>query len=319
MDLSISIYKKIFPAPPPPPTVTYGKLPKINFPDKQNLPKLTFSLETAEGGFPKFADQAKVYFMPKPAANLLALDTAKEEAKSLGFDFNNPQSISETTYKFTSPTFPSYLEVNVVTNNFSISYDLNADRTPLDMRPPSPEIAASQARSLLSSAGLLPDDLIGPVKNEFLKLSNGRLKSVLALSEADLVKVNFFRRDYDNLPSVTQNPDEANVWFIVSGASDKNQQVVAGQFHYYPVDETQSSTYPIKTAQDAFTQLQNGQAFIANPGINKDGASVKIRKIYLAYFDPAITNGFYEPIFVLEGDNGFVAYVPAVTDDYYGE
>ena len=67
----------------------------------------------------------------------------------------------------------------------------------------------------------------------------------------------------------------------------------------------------------AFSELQNGQAYIANLGLNKDDDVLKIRRVYLAYFDPDIVTEYYQPIYVFEGDNGFIAYLPAVTPDYY--
>jgi hypothetical protein len=40
--------------------------------------------------------------------------------------------------------------------------------------------------------------------------------------------------------------------------------------------------------------------------------------MYLAYFDPDSTTEFYQPVYVFEGDNGLVEYLPAVTTGYYG-
>jgi len=313
----ISIYKKIFPPPPPPPTVKFGRLPKLDFPEGPKL-NLTYVLETPEGDFPALPTQSKVYFVPKINPNLLSLDVAKGKAKSLGFT-SEPQQISETIYRFTNPNYPATFEINIVTGIFSLSYDLNADRTPLDKKPPAGEIAASLVRSYLSLASVLPEDLTGPTENDFLKLSEGKFVSALSLSESDVIKINLFRKNYDELPSLTAFPNEANVWFIVTGAQDRTQQIIAGEFHYYPVDESQFSTYPIKTPQDAFSQLQSGNAFISNQGLVKDGETLKIRRVYLAYFDSESPSEFYQPIYVFEGDKGFTAYLPAVTPDYYGE
>ena len=318
LDLSIGIYKKIFPAPPPPPTVKFGKLTKIPFPVNTAAPKLTYTLETPDGGFPKEPNQAKVYFMPKVSANLLSLDTAKEKANAMGFNGDALQ-VSDTDYKFKSKDYPVTLEMNIISGVFSISYDLNADRTPIEKIPPVPEVGASAFRSFLSGANILPDDLTGPTSHDFLKLSAGKFVSALSLSESNAVKVNLFRKSYDNLPAMTANPNEANVWAILTGAQDKNRQIIAAEYHYFPVDESQFSTYPIKTPEEAFSELQNGKAYIASLGLNKDGGSLKIRRVYLAYFDPETQSEFYQPIYVFEGDNGFVAYDPAVTSQYYGQ
>lgn len=324
LNAGISLYLKIFPPGPSAPTVKFGKLTKIPFPTNTLDPKLTFTLETATGGLPTdISTQAKVYFMPKVSSNLLSLDTAKSKAKSLGFDDSNPIQDSESLYKFKNPNYPSTMEINIITGAFSLSYDLTSDRTPIETRPPTAEVAASEFRSLLSNADVLPSDLTGSMVPEYLKLTSGKLESVLALSEADVVKVSLFRKNYDNLPAVTADPYQSNVWAIVSGGQTKDQQIIAAQYHYYSVDETQYSTYPIITPEEAFSQLQSNKAYIAQVGRYKDGDSLKIRKIYLAYYDPGEESDFYQPVYVFDsGDNdtsnSFVAYLPAVSPTYYG-
>lgn len=316
LDLGVSIYLKVFPPGPPPPTVKFGKLTKVPFPESSLDLKLNYVLETPEGGLPKdIPTQSKVFFMPKINPNLLALDVAKQKAKALDYTLE-PEQLSDTIYKFKNDQFPVTMEMNIVTGVFSISYDLSADRSPLDIKPPIAETAASDFRDVLSGANILPDDLTGPVTHSFYKLSDGRLITALSLSESDVIKINLFRKNYDDLPSLTANPNEANVWAIISGATTREQQIVAAEYHYFPVDESQFSTYPIITPEEAFGKLQSGAAFVADPGLNKEGATLKIRRIYLAYFDPDSQTDFYQPIYVFEGDNGFVAYVTAVAPDY---
>jgi hypothetical protein len=316
--IGYGIFRYFFPKPPPPPTVTWGKLPALPFPDKTKI-NLTFSLETPEGGLPKLPTQEKVYFMPKAAADLLSLDITKTQASGLGFNPDNPTQISQTTYSFPHKNIPSTFEVNIVTGTFSISYNLGADPTPLSRKPPTPEVAASYVRSYLSSGNLLPGDLTGDTASQFLKPEGGRLVPALSLSDSNVVKISLFRKKYDDLPSLTPDPGLGNVWFLVSGQGDKGRQVFAGEYHYFKVDESQSSTYPIKTPEKVWEEFNSGGFFLANLGTNKSGDSVKIRRVYLAYYDAGIPTQFFQPIYVFEGDGNFMAYLPAVTSDYYGQ
>ena len=312
-----SIYRKFFPKPPPAPTISFGQLPALPFPESQKPANLNYVLETPQGGLPKLVTQANVFFMPKISSNLLSLDLAKQKAADL--DFNpNPQEVSETIYRFTHPKAPATLEMNIVTGIFSISFDLGQEPSILEKRPPAPEVATSQVKSFLSSANLFPEDLTGQTTHEFLKISEGKLTPALSLSESNFVKVNLFRKNYDELPSLTPNTNEANVWFIVSGAREREKQIVAGQFHYFPIDETQSSTYPLKTPDAAWQELITGGGFIANLGTNKEGDKITVRRVYLAYYDAGVPTEFYQPIIVFEGDNGFIAYVPAISPEQYG-
>lgn len=311
----IRAYRYFFPPPPPPPTVTFGKLPELVFPDGVDVGNVNYTIETPEGEVPEFSTQAKVYFMPKQSANLLSLDAATQKAIDLGYE-GNPQEVSDTVYRFQRGDSPATLQINIVTGIFSISYNLSADSSAIERLPPSPEVAASEVRSYLSSADLLPEDLSGPTTGEFLKIEGGQLVDALGRNEADLVKINLFRDQYDELPTLPPDPNEANVWFYVTGAREKKNQFVAAEYHYFPVDNSQSATYPIKTAQEALNELKAGNAYVAFAG--QQEGNITIRRIYLAYYDSGKPSEFFQPIIVFEGDS-FMAYIPAVSSDYYGE
>lgn len=323
LGVAIGVVTRIFPPKAPPPTVRYGQLPALPFPQKETTPSLNYTIETPEGSLPKLTDQTKVYFMPQAKSDLLSLDTAKRVSTSLGFT-GNGTPINQTLYRFPGANAFSNLEMNIITKTFSIGYNLNADSSPIINLPPTSENAASITKNFLNRATLFPDDLSGPVTQEYLKIQNKQLVKAVSLSDANLTKINLFRKDYDKLPSVTPKPAEGNVWFILSGSSEQGKQIVNAQYYYYPVDETQFSTYPIKTSEEAFKELQEGKGYIANLAGNKDG-KVIIRRIYLAYYDANVSTEFYQPVIVFEGDNGdpltsnFVAYVPAVKGEYYAK
>lgn len=313
----ISIYKRIFPPAPTPATVAFGKLSKLPFPENTKY-KINFTLETTSGEIPQFPAQSNVYFMPKISSNLLSLDFAKEKAKKLGFD-SEPQQTTESLYKFSHKTSPATMEINIITGTFSISYDLNVDPSPLSVHPTQPEVASASIKSFLSSASLFPDDLTGTVSHKYLKTQGGEFIPALSQSDANLVRVDLFRKSINELPAITNAPNESNVWFMVSGIKERGKEIIAGEYHYFQVDESQVATYPIKTGDGAWQEFVSGNYYPASLGTTTEGDSIKIRKIYLAYYDAGVYTEFYQPVFVFEGDKDFVGYVPAVTTDYYGE
>lgn len=318
INTSVKIFRYFFPKPPPPPTVGFGKLPSLPFPEKQKPANLNLILETPDGDLPQFANQAKVYFMPQITANLLSLDATKQKATKLGF---NPEGVqeSDTIYLFTHPKVPAKLRVNTVTGVFSISYDLVSDNTPIQRNPPAPEAARASIENYLKAGGVLPADITGPTQEEYIKITEGKLTRAISLSEANLVKINFFRQAYDELPSLTPEPAKGNVWFMASGATEREKTVVAGEFHYFPVDAEKFETYPIKTSQAAWEELKTGGGYLANAGtLTKEGSTLKIRRIYLAYYDAGVPTEFFQPIIVFEGDGGYTAYVSGVASEYYG-
>lgn len=316
-----SIYRKMFPPPPPKPTVKFEKLPAVPFPefDSEKAARLTYKLETVTGSLPKISDQAIVYFMPKAVSSILSVDKASQIAGRLGF---NPEGreLVKTVYEFSHPTNPSKLNMNIVNGIFSISYDLNSDPQVFNGIPPTAGVATENGKAFLKSGDILPNDILPEdAKHQLLKLGGGKFVEAIALNDAQFTKVNFFRKPYpsikEDLPSVTPNFDEANVWFIYSSDSKRQNKIISGEYHYYPVDEKTNSTYPLKSVEKAWEDLTTGKGYVAKFGESNE---VVIRDIYLAYFDPGQYSEFYQPVFVFEDGNGFAAYVPAVTEEFYG-
>lgn len=315
----LELYRAVAPKPTPRPTARFGPLPALPFPKpNQDLPALTINVETPTGKLPVLQSQAKIYYMPPYSTNLASFDSSVEKAAKLGFS-GEPLKISESLYRFTAKDLPSTLEINIVTGAFSISFNLAANSTPLTQVPPAPEVAASTAKQLLSAAATLPEDIKeGDSSHEFLKVEGQNLVRALSLSEANFVRVNLFRKKLDELPSVTADPNQGTIWFIVSGASEQGKKVIAAQYRYFPIEEKKFETYPLKSISDALEELKAGGGHIANLGINKDG-KVTIRSISLAYYDSEVAMDYYQPVYVFKGDRDFTAYVPAVSRDFYGK
>jgi hypothetical protein len=322
---SIRLYQTYFPKKEAPATVGFGKLPEIAFPpETEQLPTMEYTLETPTGALPEFVDKINVYFMPKSATTLASADTAKRKARAVEFS-GEPIEFSPTVYRFIHPKFPSTLDINIASGVFSLTYNLASDQSPINNPPPTPEEAKKEALNFLGRMSSIPSDLNGPVTQTFLRVEEQKLTDALALSDANFVKVNLFREAFKETinkkeveyPHLTADSKEANVWFIISGDSEESKKYIGAEFKYYPIDKERFETYPIKTAAAAFEDLKAGKGFVANLGLNKEG-KVIIRKVYLAYYDPNVVSEFYQPIIVFEGDRGFVAYVPAVTPEYYG-
>jgi hypothetical protein len=315
-----AIWLQIFPPPPPEATVTFGKLPVLPFPEKTSPEGLSFKVETADGKLPEFPIQLPVYSMPPIPQNIYALEDAKKIASALGFDSSNGKPLLESTpnvYLFTKRGVPSQLTMNIVTGVFSISYDIKQDPSILSGVPLSEDAAGDQIINYMRSGGILtPDIEKGRRTYQYLKADENSFTPEASLSEANLIKVNLFRKNFgpkDGYISVTPKMPEANVWFLIGSGT---KQIVAAEYHYYPVDESKSGTYPIKTAEEALDDLKNQKGFIVNrPDSSKD---ITIRKIYLAYYDAGQYAEYYQPVVVFEGDNNFLAYVPVVQNDYYG-
>lgn len=316
---SIDLYKKYFPEKPKA-TLAFGKLPKLPFPIRETPKDFVYTLELPQAALPIFPELATVYFMPPFQRNINALEDARRKAVAFNFGRQEKQ-VAETIpniYVFQSPKEPSNFTINIVTGIFSIGYNFDGNPQVLSQVPPTADGAYTRLSAALGGAGIYPEDFKNvPAITKFIKIENGQFNEVTSLSEANLTKVNLFRKNYgekEDIPAVTPNFPDSNVWFMFTG---KSQNAVVGEYHYFPIDTQRIATYPLKTADTAWSELSSGNAFVANMG-NPQTNNVTIRKVYLAYYDPGQYTSFYQPVVVFEGENSFAAYVPAVPDDYYG-
>lgn len=316
IQLGLAWWKKLHPPPPPPPTVEFGVLPKIQFPESPSSSNLVFKLETPTGGLPDLPEKANVYFMPYLRPNLLALDKAKEEAKSLGFK-TEPKPVSEKIYRWTKEgEIPTTLEMDIFSGKFEISYNWQMDSTILlEKNLPGKEQAKLEIFNLLSQADLLAEDIQqGDFKITYLRVSGPNMIPTVSLSEADFVRVDLFRKKIDDLPLMTVKPEKGIISAIISGSRSFNKRLIEVKCNYFPIQYYSSSTYPLKSAAAAWQELKGGQAFIVN--LPENTATITVRRVYLAYFDSEIPQQFLQPIVVFEGDYNFVAYVSAIAANW---
>ena len=311
-----NIWRQLHPPPPPPPTVSFGKLPKLVFPE-ENLPlektKISFKLETIQGGLPKLTQVGKVYFMPQRGPNLLALDRANALAQKIGFR-GQPEALSDTLYRWVSQTTPTTtLEMNINNLNFHLVYDYNQDQEVLTSKNlPNNQQAAQEAKNFLVSNGLLEEDLAnGTAEFEYLRFGTPQPIPALSLSEADLVRVNLFRANLDDLKIFPPNPKKSLISFLFSGARTSGKRIVEINYTYFPIEKEIFGTYPLKPITQAWNELQSSQGYIANLGQNENG-QITIRQVYLAFYDSSSPQHYLQPIYVFEGDKEFFGYVPAV-------
>jgi len=244
----------------------------------------------------------------------LALDEAKKIAKELRFN-GEPVEKSYGIYEFKDDSFNLTLTMNVIDGSFIVRYPYLNDQMLLNTeKVPDKTEAITAAKAYLDNANKLTPDLAdGQQKVTFWKIEYDGLKSVPSQSEANVARVDFFRKNLADLKFVTANLNEAPVSILVSGSTVDNKKVVEVNYKYMPIDEQSFSTYPIKTNNEAMADLKSGNYW---PASDSGGDDVTIRKMYLAYFEPVSLTNFLEPVYVFEGDNNFVAYVQAITDKW---
>ncbi len=313
----VGIFLAVFPPQAPPPNHRFGKLPAVVFP-VQATPsgQLTFQLQTIQGSVPPASSSATVFFMPKAAPNLLALSQTEDFAANLGF---NPTPTAETKsiYRFNDNIYPlRTFHYDIVSNNFTIKYDFSQDTGLfIGTRPPLVEIATADAKSFLQTYKLFNDDLShGTSKISFLKLVSDHFGPATSLSEADAVKIDFFRQSINGMQVFTPNSNQGQAYVIYSGSQNQKKKMLQLTYNFWPIDYLTFATYALKTSNQAWQELQGGGGYIASYPTN--GNTAIVRQIYLAYYDSFDPQPYLQPVFVFQGDYGFLAFVAAVSPEW---
>lgn len=315
--LGINYYKATHPAKVPPPNVLFGKIPVPKFPQNASSSAgLKFFLENIEGKPPETTPSGKVYFMPKKLPSLLAPQKARNFATNLGFT-TDPQVLNATFYRFIDQQDNlRSLDIDIVNDNFQINYDYTK------------VISLFSPGSFSSTQGLITDLnnylqnnrlFDSSLFNNYEKVSmltynfnTQQFNSVSRIVDADAARVDFFRTDLDGLKLLPPQFNQSYIYVIVSTSSDPNKKYVKIAYTFWPIAFDNFATYPLRASQQAWNDLLGGKGIIANLGSNSAANQIVVRNIYLAYYDSGETESYLEPIFVFEGDNNFVAYVPAI-------
>jgi len=303
----------IAPTPLPPPTISFGKLPAIEFPNSSSSEQLNYSIDTVTGALPTFSDRAKVFKIEEPNPDLLALKKAGEKVAKTGFSSSSIRVLANT-YQWTDIQSSIFrkIDVDIFTSDFSVSSAFLSNQAVISgTNPPDPYKATSFAQDFLSSLSFLYNDLdLGKTKTNLFTIKDSNLIPATSVSTAQVIEVDFFQKDLDKIPVVYPRANNSTMNIFVGGG--KNQpQVVRGEFFHQKISND-SSTYPIKTASNAFSQLKNGEGYVLSSSGNKD---VSIRNVYLGYYMGDKKQNFLMPVVIFEGDHGFIAYVPAVKDE----
>lgn len=319
--LVTTVFLAVFPPKPLPPNHAFGKLPVLVFPTPAatSSSSLTFQLDTIEGTVPKASPSATVYFMPKNAPNLLALTKATDFARRMDFE-KEPRQETKHLYVFSDATNPfRYLRYDIVSKNFLVRYmfeqeaGLFAERTvPLE------QIAKSEAKNMLDTYDIFAKDIEeGTIGIKYLKRNGTTLAQTTSFSQAEALRLDFFRAPLGDMPVVTAPPDEGNISFIFSGSRNMKKRILQFSYVYWPVEYQTTATYSLKPSSSAWTELQSERGYIAR--YPAKGTVAVVRKVYLAYYDSREPQTYLQPVFVFEGDDGFLAYVPAVEQTWIEE
>lgn len=313
LGVMVNVYHVLFPAPPAPPTIGFGILPPIEFP-QQTSANFNYTLETPDGSLPNLGDKVNVYQINLVRPNLLALEESAIEARHLGFS-GEPEQINETTFRWTNNLgAPGTLLMNIYNGRFVLSYDWSAiPGFLLSKRVIDVTQEADTVLDMLNAGKLIGSDIqLGPFKTTFLIAGGENLNETVSLSEADFVQLDFYRAPLEDMYEVVTPDPKKGIIRARLSRHPNIARVAYLEYNYLPVNYDEVETYPMKPVFQAYEELLAGQAYIAS--VDPLITDVVVRRVELGYYDSYTQQQFLQPVYVFRGDNNFVAYVEAVKD-----
>ncbi len=275
----------------------FGVLKIPNFPSSTvSSSNFSYSIDTTTGNLPVFGSIGKVFIMPPTTATLLANERSQSLATKLNLD-PNPQILTETKYKYSNPD--SSLTADLDTGNFSFikQASASAQTTITDNQ----EQLINGLKIFLNQLGVLND-----------ALKNGPFKVIFLDSDKKTAQLSLWPDKIDQKNIVTPKQDKSLVTAQVTKSATEVGNYLSLDFTYWTVDTSSFATYPLKSTQDAFTNLQQGKAIVIIP---PSTSNVSITEVSLAYFQADTYFPYLEPVYVFSGPN-FTAYVTAISDSY---
>lgn len=326
------IWKKLHPPPPNLPTEGYGKIPPIQFPESRVKGHFNYTINTVSGTLPVFPDRMYVYAVKQSPVTLTNTQIARSKSRKLGFKQEGETRYSE---KIITPTkyqwdiivnaMQKTLIMDTDTYNFKFTTSFRTNRSILNTTYVGDEgTAKGIGLQFFNMLGLPIQDIdSSKSKVESLKLSGVNLVQSTDPSTTQLFRVDLFQKDllmnstdkvpvyYPYFPS---SPTYALVMARVYGTDDVLEATFNHQEADIPTDTSITpETYGIKTSQQAYDELKNGQALITNYGGTTN--EIKITDVTLGYYIGEEKQSYVMPIIVFQGDGGFYALVSAVREE----
>jgi len=309
---AFAIYYKYNPPPVDPPNARYSNLPLLEFPKIEYPARPEVKLETITGGFPKLPTIAKVYLVDLNKSRLLTLDRYRQKATAVGLS-PDPVQIDDIRYRFMHTKIQASMVVNLITDQIDYKYDWTKDKDEIEPgNLEAPEREITKARSFFDRLGITKEDVAkGIGKATYYVATGSAFLPINNYVEANFVRVDLFRADLDNFKFVTAGGDYSPINLTSSSTKKPELNIIAASYYYSrTVSKDEFSTYPLRGVEKAYQQLASGQGFI----VRNVTPTAVVRNISLAYYESNGPQDYIQPVYVFEGDKGFLAYVQAVDE-----
>lgn len=297
----------------------FGKIKKPFVKEASLSGGLNFTLDTVEGQPVTASEAAKVYFLPVSTTRFGYREKIYLIAKTLGFDTALiKHRLVDTDAVFTDSKQKATIDIT----NFNFSYQYNFEDDPKIFEniiiPSSTEIT-NKAIDFLKTVGRYPDELTKGKTNIIYLTYNQPGRSFTPVERpqlANTVEIDFYRPDIDGFPMISPNYFNSQN-YVIMAFYDGGMKVLRTQIKFFEKSEGQIGVYPLKTGDAAWSELKEGKGMVVSDKRAQNNITIKVMR--LGYLDPSVSQDYLQPIYFFLGDNNFVAYVPAVNNDFLTE
>ncbi|MFA6017438.1 MAG: hypothetical protein WC744_05110 [Patescibacteria group bacterium] len=290
----------------------FGQVSSPEIPRSSSSAGLQFTLDTIEGVPVTATDTAKVYFLPQFNPRFGYSEKIYLIAKSFGFD---TEMVKHQLVGKIATFTDSEKTLTIDISNFNFKFDRKVDNglfSSPQLTIPTKTVIENKAVDFLKKIGRYPDELgKGTTNLIYLKYNpiNQNFVNVEKSSQAQLVEVDFYRPNIDNIDIVTPKFFNSQN-YVVMLFQGTDFQIIKSQVAFFEKSEEQVGTYRLKTGEEAWSELNNGSGLVVAGTLGQKNIVIKSMK--LGYFDPDIYQNYLQPVYVFLGEGDFVGYVPAV-------
>jgi len=304
---------------PPKIDESFGKIKPPIIPQSKTSEKYTYILDTLDGtaNVEEASASAKVYFLPKERPTFGYVPKINLMAKEVGF---NTDGLNYKTADGIATFDDGKRKLAVDIGNYNFTFDFVLTKEDIKLNPESPpplENIQSQASDLLQRMNRYPSELSQGKTNTIYLHFNSDNQQITTLETADganMAEVDFYRPDIEGFPVVTSTYYNSP-HYVLFGFNENSNLLIRAQVKYFERSEEKIGLYPLKSSEQAFADLKSGKGYVVSAG--QENGEIKIKKVFMAYYDPDVYQEYFQPVYVFLGDNRFVAYVSAVDDSSF--
>ncbi len=296
----------------------FGKIQILTIKNASSSAGLKFRLDTIEGKPVTATDSAKVFYIPEPVSRFGYREKIYLIAKTLGFNTD----VTKYTLNGDQAELSDNLQkLTVDIRNFNFSYQYSIDKDPTvftNAGAPTTRETQQKAAGFLQKLGRYPNELSQGDLNTIFFHYDPKTQTFKPLdrnTDANVTEVDLYRPGIDTFSMVSSSFFNSNNYtLMVFGPGDTEPRIIKAQIQFFEKSDEQIGYYPVKTGEAAYNDLKNGRALVISNPENK--TDITIKSMNLAYYDPDTYQSYLQPVYVFIGEGNFVAYVPAITDEY---